>query len=87
MPALPEVQELYSAGAVTIVDRVGAPAGSGFSPDQRHRTLRVLTNGPFTPKWASSDSSPAATLPSGLTIASRSWADAGALAAATARAG
>jgi uncharacterized protein (DUF1501 family) len=85
-PALPELQELYAAGAVAIVSRVAAPAGSGPSPDQRYSAVRFLANGSITPKWASPESSLVATLPSGLTVASGSAADAGALASAAAAA-
>jgi uncharacterized protein (DUF1501 family) len=85
-PALPEVQELYAAGAAAIVSRVAAPAGSGSSPEQRYSALRFLKDGFFTPKWASPDSSLTATLPSGLTVASRSAVDAGVLASAAATA-
>jgi uncharacterized protein (DUF1501 family) len=85
-PAMPEVQDLYSAGVAAIVSSVAAPAGHAASPDQRYGALRFLTNGSFTPKWASPESSSAATLPSGLTVASRSAADAGALASAAATA-
>jgi uncharacterized protein (DUF1501 family) len=84
-PALPELQGLYTAGAAAIVNS-SPPAGSGPSPEQRYGTLRFLTNGSFTPKWATPESSPTATLPSGLTVACRSSVDAGTLAAAAAAA-
>jgi uncharacterized protein (DUF1501 family) len=85
-PALPEVEDLYSAGIAAIIDKVAPPVESAPSPDQRYSALRFLTNGLFTPKWASPESAPAAMLPSGLTIAGRSAADAGALASAAATA-
>jgi uncharacterized protein (DUF1501 family) len=85
-PALAEVQQLYSAGVAAIVGSVTPPKGYGPSSEQRYGTLRFVTNGSFTPKWASAETSPTATLPSGLNIASRSAADGGALAAAAATA-
>jgi uncharacterized protein (DUF1501 family) len=85
-PAMPEVEEIFAAGAAAIVSRVAAPVGSGPSPEQRYSAVRFLANGALTPKWASPESSVVATLPSGLTVASGSAADAGALASAAATA-
>jgi hypothetical protein len=85
-PALGEVRDLYSAGIAAIVNKVSAPAGWGPSPDSRYGALRFLPAGSFTPQWASPDSSSVATLPSGLTVASRVAVDSGLLSLAAAAA-
>jgi uncharacterized protein (DUF1501 family) len=85
-PALPELRQLYSSGIAAIVNKVSPPEGYGPSASQRYSALRFLNTGSFTSKWASPESSPSLMLPSGLTMVSRSEADAGALAAAAATA-
>jgi uncharacterized protein (DUF1501 family) len=81
-PALAEVQNLYSAGVAAIVRNVDAPAGWGPAPDSRYSSWRFLPGAAVTPRWASPETAAATRLPSGLTVASVSAADAGALASA-----
>ena len=85
-PALPEMRDLYATGAAAVVANVSAPAQSGPSPEARYRALRFLPGASFTPQWASPPDASLNTLPSGLTLASRTRADGGALAAAAATA-
>jgi uncharacterized protein (DUF1501 family) len=80
-PAMAEMSELYSEGVAAIVN-VAAPAGYGPSPELRYSALRFLPGGSFTPRKASPENASVATLPSGLTVASQSAADAITLAAA-----
>ncbi len=81
-PALPELHRLYSSGIAAIVNKVSPPKGYGSSANQRYSSLRFLDGGFFTSKWASPESSVSVALPSGVTVVSRSAADAAALAAA-----